>query len=77
MNLKNEAEACSEMIRLAYASVSDTCIIPIQDFLELGKEGRINTPSTFGTNWTWRMKSDALTDELALRMAELVRIYKR
>ena len=77
MNLKDDADACSEMIRLAYAAVSDTCIIPVQDFLELGEEARINTPSTLGTNWTWRMKSDALTDELAARMAELVRIYKR
>ena len=77
MNLKDDADACSEMIRLAYAAVSDTCIIPVQDFLELGEEARINTPSTLGTNWTWRMKADALTDELAARMAELVRIYKR
>ena len=77
MNLKDDAEACREMIRLAYAAVSDTCIIPVQDFLELGEEARINTPSTLGTNWTWRMKADALTDELAARMSELVRIYKR
>ena len=77
MNLKDDADACSEMIRLAYAAVSDTCIIPVQDFLELGEEARINTPSTLGTNWTWRMKADALTDELAARMSELVRIYKR
>ncbi len=77
MNLKNETDACSEMIRMAYASVSDTCIIPIQDFLELGDEARINTPSTLGRNWTWRMKAGALTDELAERMVELVRIYKR
>ena len=77
MNLKDDADACREMIRLAYAAVSDTCIIPVQDFLELGEEARINTPSTLGKNWTWRMKAGALTDELAVRMSELVRIYKR
>ena len=77
MNLKDDADACSEMIRLAYACVSDTCVIPIQDFLELGEGARINEPSTLGKNWTWRMKADALTDTLAERMAELVRIYKR
>ena len=77
MNLKEDASICSEMIRMAYASVSDTCIIPMQDYLELGDEARINTPSTLGTNWTWRMKADVLTDELTERMAELVRIYKR
>ncbi len=77
MNLQDDSEACSEMIRMAYASVPDTCIIPIQDFLELGEEARINMPSTLGKNWTWRMKSDACSDELAARMTELVRIYKR
>ena len=77
MNLKEDANICSEMIRMAYASVSDTCIIPIQDYLELGEEARINVPSSLGKNWTWRMKADALTDELAERMVELVRIYKR
>ena len=77
MNLKEDADACDEMIRLAYAAVCDTCIIPIQDFLELGEEARINTPSTLGTNWTWRMKEDACGEVLAERIADLVRIYKR
>lgn len=77
MNLKDDADACKEMIRMAYASVSDTCIIPIQDFLELGDEARLNTPSTLGKNWTWRIDAGALTDELATRIRELVRIYKR
>ena len=77
MNLQDDSEACSEMIRMAYASVSETCIIPIQDFLELGEEARINMPSTLGTNWTWRMRADACNNDLAKRMAELVMIYKR
>ena len=77
MNLKDDADVCKEMIRMAYASVSDTCIIPVQDFLELGDEARLNTPSTLGKNWTWRMEAGALTDELAARIRELVRIYKR
>ena len=77
MNLKDDSQACSEMIRMAYASVSDMCIIPMQDFLELGEEARLNMPSTLGSNWAWRMAKDACTDELAQRMANLVTIYKR
>ena len=77
MNLQEDSKACSEMIRMDYASVSETCIIPMQDFLELGEEARINMPSTLGTNWTWRMKADACSNELAQRMAELVKVYKR
>ena len=77
MNLKDDSQACSEMIRMAYASVSDMCIIPMQDFLELGEEARLNMPSTLGSNWAWRMAEGACTDELAQRMANLVTIYKR
>ena len=77
MNLTNPAHACSEMIRMAFASVSDTCVIPMQDYLELGEEARINMPSTLGSNWSWRMEKDACSMELAKRMAKLVRVYKR
>jgi 4-alpha-glucanotransferase len=37
----------------------------------------MNTPSTLGNNWVWRMKEDALTDELAEKIAKLTRIYGR
>ena len=40
-------------------------IVPMQDLLGLGKEARMNIPSTLGGNWVWRITSDALTQELA------------
>lgn len=64
-------------IRGAFSSTADTCIIPMQDYLGLGDEARMNTPSTLGNNWVWRMKEDALTDELAEKIAKLTRIYGR
>ncbi len=64
-------------IRGAFSSTADTCIIPMQDYLGLGDEARMNTPSTLGNNWVWRMKEDTLTDELAERIAKLTRIYSR
>lgn len=64
-------------IRGAFSSTADTCIIPMQDYLGLGDEARMNTPSTLGNNWVWRMKEDTLTDELAERIAKLTRIYGR
>ena len=38
---------------------------------------RVNTPSTLGGNWVWRMKKDALTDELCGKMHDFARIYGR
>ena len=44
-----------DFIRLAMLSVSDLCVIPIQDYLGLDNRARINHPSTLGTNWRWRL----------------------
>ncbi|MBQ3795643.1 MAG: 4-alpha-glucanotransferase [Butyrivibrio sp.] len=71
---KDAVWAC---IRSAFASVSDTAIIPMQDYLELDKYARINTPSTLGGNWVWRMKKDALTKDLCVKMHDFARIYGR
>lgn len=65
------------LIRLAMASVSKFCIIPLQDYLGLGSEARINTPSTLGCNWKWRSLESQYTLELAREIRELSRLYGR
>lgn len=65
------------LIRECYASCADTCIIPLQDFLGLDNEARINTPSTLGDNWKWRSSYSDWTIKLSKRMNKLVRIYGR
>lgn len=65
------------MIRGAWSSVSYLAIAPMQDFLELDNNARMNTPSTLGNNWIWRMDKNALTDELANRIADMTKIYGR
>ena len=66
-----------QLIREAMASVGDTVIIPIQDWLELGSEARINQPSTLGRNWLWRMNSGACTSALANEIAQMTELYGR
>ena len=66
-----------EFIRAAFASVADLAIIPMQDYLGLGSEARINTPSTLGGNWQWRMKKDAFTKELAKQIRSMTELYGR
>ena len=46
--------------KLAFASVSKTAILTMQDVLRLGGEARMNTPGRAEGNWTWRLGSDAL-----------------
>ncbi|MCQ2485582.1 MAG: 4-alpha-glucanotransferase [Clostridia bacterium] len=64
-------------IRALFQSVCDTVIIPMQDWLGLGSEARINVPSTSAGNWTWRMTGDELTDSLTKRIAEMTKLYFR
>lgn len=66
-----------EMIRLALSSVADTAIIPMQDCLGLGSEGRINTPSTLGCNWKWRLDKNSDLTEIAAKLRHLSKIYGR
>ena len=66
-----------DFIREAYRSVSDLCIIPIQDYLVKGAEARINCPGTSGSNWQWRVKLGFLSHELALSIRRLSETYGR
>lgn len=65
------------LIRTALSSPADLAVIPIQDYLCLGNEARINTPSTFGNNWKWRMLKDQITPITVYHIRELTRIYGR
>lgn len=64
-------------IKTAFACVGDTLVIQMQDYLELGADARMNTPSTPSGNWQWRMKPGAYTKELAAKIADITRTYGR
>lgn len=66
-----------DYICCAMATVSDICIIPVQDYLGLGSEARINTPSVPSGNWKWRMKKDCFTPELKEKIRSLAEIFGR
>jgi 4-alpha-glucanotransferase len=77
MNTKNRKNIEWDFISLGMRSVADTCIIPVQDYLGLGDEARINTPSTVGSNWTWRMKANSFSNELTEKIYKLTKLYGR
>ncbi len=65
------------MMRAALASVADTCILMMPDLLGLGSEGRINTPSTLGDNWQWRIGEGCVNSWLAKILRENTELYSR
>ena len=64
-------EGIEAMVRGAFESPCDACVIPMQDLLGLGGEARMNLPGTVGGNWLWRMRSDAFTPQLIARIHKL------
>ncbi|MGI6320121.1 MAG: 4-alpha-glucanotransferase [Bacteroidales bacterium] len=70
-------EAVWSMIRLAWSSVAQTAIAPIQDFLELDGEERMNTPGTTENNWIFRCKPEQIDEQLAQKIKILNKIYDR
>jgi 4-alpha-glucanotransferase len=47
-------------IRMGMQSVAHTFVMPMQDVLGLGREGRMNRPGTESGNWDWRLPEEAL-----------------
>ena len=74
---KNREEFVWAVIRDGQKSVADLFVSQMQDYLELGKGCRMNTPSTASGNWSWRMKEDALTKDLAKKILHITKLYGR
>jgi 4-alpha-glucanotransferase len=73
----DDAALVWEMIRGAETSIADVCLVPVQDILDLGTEARMNMPSRADGNWSWRCPENALTAELAARLAALTEVTDR
>ena len=66
-----------DFIRMSMESVANLAVTPMQEFLGLGTEARINYPSTLGNNWKWRLLPGQFTPEMAKRIHRLTQITAR
>jgi len=66
-----------DFIRLAFSSVADLAIVPMQDVLGLGTEARMNLPGRPAGNWGWRLQPGQLNDQIQNRLKELAKLYLR
>ncbi len=77
MSLTEQEGLVWGVIRTAMASVSKLCVVPMQDYLDLGGEARMNFPGTLSSdNWTWRARP-FITKELTEKIARLTKLYGR
>lgn len=68
---------CTELLLAAMSSVSNTCILCMQDLIGLDGSARMNRPSTVGTNWKWRVKQNQITDEISEFLSYYTTLYCR
>lgn len=66
-----------DLIRAIWSSAAVFAVAPMQDFLNLGGEARMNFPSRLGGNWEWRMRDGDLNDGLLGRIRDLNYLYSR
>ena len=61
-----------DMIKAAFSTDAKLAIAPMQDYLGLGSEARINVPGTSSNNWRWRLQDGQLTPEVRGNVAKMV-----
>jgi 4-alpha-glucanotransferase len=66
-----------DFIRLAYASVADLVVVPLQDVFGFGSDCRMNIPGTSQENWRWRCAAKFLNAETAAALRDEVVFYNR
>ena len=72
-----EAELNKSLISLIMRSAAKWCVIPMQDYLGLDNKCRMNTPSTVGTNWKWRIRKNQLSVKLQKEIYTVTLRYGR
>ena len=66
-----------DLIRLAFSSVADMAVVPLQDVLNLGTQARMNLPGRASGNWGWRFAWSQINDGMRERLKEMAMLYGR
>jgi 4-alpha-glucanotransferase len=74
---RDGADIAWDLMRLAFSSVADLAIVPLQDVLRLGTDARMNRPGRPMGNWSWRFREEAMTDGLANGVRQSAELYGR
>ncbi len=72
-----DEEVVDGLVRLAYASVADMAVVPLQDLLGLGSEARMNTPGRADGNWRWRFAWEDVPGWLGPHLRDMAALYGR
>lgn len=77
LHCRKPVDLPAEILRITWSSTAKLAVAQMQDFLDVGSEGRMNTPSTTGGNWQYRTVTGDFTPRLAKRIYRLNELYNR
>lgn len=78
LGVTRNSEIPEAIVRTGYESSANTTIFLLQDLMGLDNRARINTPSTIGINWRWRLApGEEMDATLAQNLAAMVEVYGR
>jgi 4-alpha-glucanotransferase len=66
-----------DLIRIAFSSIANQAIIPMQDILGLDGASRMNFPGTIEGNWQWRYQDNQLTPEIEQQLLNMTETFDR
>jgi len=74
---RDGADIAWDLIRVAFSSVADMAVVPLQDVLNLGTQARMNLPGRASGNWGWRFEWSQVNDGMRERLKEMSMLYGR
>ncbi|WP_020470492.1 4-alpha-glucanotransferase [Zavarzinella formosa] len=73
----SEDTVAGDLVTMAWGSVAEIAITPLQDLLNLGSEARMNIPGIATGNWEWRVRNGAFTGEMIASLRAKTELYHR
>lgn len=74
---QNDSKLRETMMLTALSSVSNTCILCMQDLIGLDETARMNQPSTVGLNWQWRAEDGQISKDISEFLRNYTVMYQR
>ncbi len=65
------------LMRLAFGSVADLAVVPMQDVLGLGSNARMNVPGVAKGNWGWKLMPDQINESGRRTLHDLAELFGR
>ena len=76
LKLKADDDVVGKMLEAVWAAPCRRAIVPMQDLLRIGSEGRMNSPGLVGGWWGWRM-TEKVPDSVKTEIRMLNKKYNR